>query len=56
MVGESWDVFTKRVLIEKNINGIMDENSGSHGPLALPPPLPIADAYKSSNFSCRSNV
>jgi len=26
MVGESWDVFPKRLLVEKHINGIMFEN------------------------------
>jgi len=27
MVGKSWEVFTKRVLVEKHISGIMCENS-----------------------------
>jgi len=27
MVGESWDVFKMRVLVEKHINGIMFKNS-----------------------------
>jgi len=26
MVGDSWNVFTKRVLVEKHISGIMCEN------------------------------
>jgi len=40
MVGESWDVFTKRVLVKKHISGIMYEN----------PLPPSADAHKNSNF------
>jgi len=28
MIGESWDVFTKRVLVENHISGIMYENPG----------------------------
>jgi len=40
MVGESWEVFTKRVLIEKHIRDIMYENLGGHGPLLLTPMLP----------------
>jgi len=39
MVGESWDAFTTRVLIEKHINSIMCENPGGHG-LPLPTPMP----------------
>jgi len=36
MVGESWGVFTKRVLVEKHISGIMCENPGGrHGPPCL---------------------
>jgi len=35
MVGENWVVFTKRVLVEKHISGIMYENLGGHGPLPL---------------------
>jgi len=38
MVGESWDVFTKRVLVTANhINGNMCENPGGHGPFPCPP-------------------
>jgi len=33
MTGESWDVFTKRALVEKRICGIMRENSGEPRPL-----------------------
>jgi len=36
MVGESWDIFTKRVLIEKHIRGFVCENSGG-----ARPPLPL---------------
>jgi len=36
MVGESWVVFTKRILVEKHINGIMFESA----PLA-----PAADSH-----------
>jgi len=40
MVGESRNIFTKRVLLEKHINGIMYENPrGATAPLA-----PSADA------------
>jgi len=39
MVGESRDVFTKRLLGEKHSNSTMCENLG-RGP---PPPLPPAD-------------
>jgi len=45
MVVENWDVFTKRVLVEKYISGIMYENPESLSPLA-----PSADAHESSNF------
>jgi len=39
MVGGSWDVFTKRVLVEKHINGIMYKNPGGHNPCSsLPTP------------------
>jgi len=38
LVGESWDAFTKQVLVEKHISGIMCENSSV--PLA-----PSADAH-----------
>jgi len=46
MVDESWDVFIKRVFVEKHISGIMFENPrrGSR-PLA-----PSTNAYESSNF------
>jgi len=37
MVGESWDVFINRVLVEKHINGIMYENSEGLRP--TPPSL-----------------
>jgi len=41
MVGESRDVFTKRMLGEKHISSIMCKNPvGGHGPLA-----PAADAH-----------
>jgi len=43
MIGESWDVFTKRVFVEKHIIGIiiMCKNPGGHGP-----PLPhTADVH-----------
>jgi len=34
MVGESWDVFTKRVLVEKHISGIMYmKTRGARSPL-----------------------
>jgi len=41
MVGESWDVFTKResLLVEKHINGIKYESPG--GTAHLPPFLPM---------------
>jgi len=41
MVSESWDVFTKRMLIEKHISGIMYENLEGHAP---PPIASSADA------------
>jgi len=31
MTSESWDVFTKRVFVEKQISGIMYENPGVEG-------------------------
>jgi len=37
IVGGSWDVFKKRMLVEKHIIGIMFKNTGGHGP-------PSADA------------
>jgi len=37
MVGESWDVFTMRVLVVKHINDIMYENPGGHAPLCRRP-------------------
>jgi len=40
MVGESWDVFTKRVLVEKHINGIIREIPGRA--TAPCPPLPTS--------------
>jgi len=46
VVGESWDLFTKRVLVEKHISGIMYENPG--GPALLR--ATSADAHESSNF------
>jgi len=44
MVGESWNVFTKRSLVaEKYISdGIMCENPGGHAPTSLDP---AADAH-----------
>jgi len=36
MVRESWDVFTKRVLVEKHNSGVMCKN---------PPLAPSADAH-----------
>jgi len=46
MLGESWDVFTKRVLVEKHINGIMYENlEGRAAPCS-----PTADAHASEVF------
>jgi len=40
MVGESWDVFTKRVLVEKYFNGSLScvKIQGDHGPLLHPLP------------------
>jgi len=32
MVGESWNIFTKRVLVEKHISGIKYENAGEPRP------------------------
>jgi len=34
MVGESWNIFTKRVLFEKHISSIMYKNPGGHDPLS----------------------
>jgi len=45
MVGESWDVFPKRVLNEKHISGIMYDNP--RGPRLL---APSADAHKNRNI------
>jgi len=42
MVGESWNVFTKRVLVEKHINGIMYENPRGGGDTASCSPLPTS--------------
>jgi len=42
MVGESWDVFIKQVLVEKHIIRILFENTGGMSP--------SANAHKSSNF------
>jgi len=36
MVGESWNVFTKRVLVAKHIRDSMYENSGREARLPLP--------------------
>jgi len=40
MVGESRDVFTKRLIGEKHISGIVRENSGRHASL-----VPAAEAH-----------
>jgi len=40
MVDESRDVFTKRVLVEKHISGIMCENSGKATPPCPLLPMP----------------
>jgi len=48
--GESWDVFTKRLLVEKHISGIMYENPiGGHGPPCLPLPMPIMSPSHQTN-------
>jgi len=48
MVGESLDVFTKRVLVEKHISSIMCGNlGGGHAPPPLPP---AADAHGCNLF------
>jgi len=46
VVGKSWDVFTKRLLIEKHISGMMCENLGEARTLPFSPsalqPTPTA--------------
>jgi len=49
MVGESWDIFTKRVLVEKHISGVMCKNPGighahSLAPLLICPCIHGRDA------------
>jgi len=51
MVGESWDVFTKPVLVEKLSGIILYEN---HGEARLP--APFAELTKVTVFSRKSNV
>jgi len=43
MAGKNWNVFTKRVLVEKHIRGIMYENPG--GSRTSLPPLPMPTTY-----------
>jgi len=38
MIGESWDAFTRQVIFEKHISGIMCENPGPPCP-SVPTPL-----------------
>jgi len=45
MVSEGWDVFTKRVLVEKHFSGIMYENPEGHDP-----PLLTLMPYLHKNF------
>jgi len=49
MVEESRDVFAKRLLGEKHINGIMCENPGSR-------PSPAADAHGSIVCMCSAEI
>jgi len=41
MVGESRDVFTKRLLVEKHVSDIMCENPKETTSLCLPLPMPM---------------
>jgi len=53
MVGESWDLFKKRVFGEKHISGIMCENPG-HVP-SLPTPMHKSDKHI-DRINCSSTV
>jgi len=56
MVSESWDVFTKQLLVEKHISGMICENLGGHAPPFSSVPTPMFHHAVTVLLYGRSNI